>query len=419
MKKKLLWVGDAVASTGFAKSTHRITDILQESGDYEVYILGLNYHGDPVMSGWPYKVSRDRVFPCMPGGDYLGVNRVRGIADDIGADVVVIQNDPWNFDGYMRRLRGLTKDGARVPVIGYVAIDGRNAAGTLLNGLDLAIFWTEFAEREARAGGFVGRSAVVPLGVDLGAYRPPTDRHGLRQRLLGKALADRGLPPETFVVGVVARNQWRKRLDLTVQYFAEWVERRDVEAALWVHSAPTRDDAWDISNLADVFGLTTPVDRLLLPYIPKDIHGVKESTMAEIYGIFDVLFTTTLGEGFWLPGFEAAACGTPIIAPKWSAIEEFFTNAALLVECSSIAIHPSQTNTIGGVMDKDAAIVALDDMYADHDLRRETARRGMERVHEDRFRWDVQGARFLGLVNQVMADQVAPLETSEVAHAQV
>lgn len=408
MKKKLLWVGDAVASTGFEKSTRHMCLALQP--EYDVSILGLNYHGDPHTYPFP-------VYPCMPGGDYLGVNRVRGIAEDIGADVIVIQNDPWNYEGYRKRLHGLTKDGAKVPVIGYVAIDGKNAAGALLNWLDTAVFWTEFAEREARAGGFTGRSAVVPLGVDLGAYRPPTDRRGLRQRLLGKALADRGLPPETFVVGVVARNQWRKRLDLTVQYFAEWVESREVEdAALWVHSAPTRDDAWDISNLADVFGLTAPVDRLMLPYIPKTIHGVKESTMADIYGMFDVLFTTTMGEGFWLPGFEAAACGTPIIAPKWSAIEEFFSGAATLVECTSIAVHPSQTNTIGGVMDKDAAIVALDDMYADHDLRRETARRGMERAREERFRWSFQGQRFLAEVNRVMANQG---NQTEVAHAEV
>jgi hypothetical protein len=44
----------------------------------------------------------------------------------------------------------------------------------------------------------------------------------------------------------------------------------------------------------------------------------------------DVMLFTTQGEGFCLPAFEAAACGTPIVAPRWSALGELFDGVAEL-----------------------------------------------------------------------------------------
>lgn len=405
-KKCILWFGDAVASTGFAQATHSICDALHATDKYDIHIVGINYFGDP--HPYPYKI-----YPCSPGGDTMGYGRVRGMVRDLQPDVIVLQNDPWNIQRYLK-----DKDGSKVgsvPTIGYIAIDGKNCDGGQLNGLTHSVFWTQFAQDEAHLRGYTGPSSVIPLGVDQNVFYPQ-DRAAVRERMqMERVFSDRGMPPDSFVVGVVGRNQWRKRLDLVVEYFAEWVHTRNVDnACLWIHSAPTNDDAWDLDQLADYYDVR---NRVLIPLVPKNLAGLETEKMARCYNMFDVLFTATLGEGFWLPGFEAAACSTPIIAPDYSAVGELFKDAAQLVPCTSTAVHPNQTNTIGGVMDKQWAVEALHALCSNREQLKFLGRQAYARVSEERFRWHNIGKKFEALIDQTLTTTDAWTDLMAPAHA--
>jgi glycosyltransferase involved in cell wall biosynthesis len=394
-KLRLLWIGDAGASTGFERSTRYICAELNKT--FEVHVLGINYHGDP--HGYPFKV-----WPCMPGGDFMGIGRVKQLVEHLGPSVVILQNDPWHVQNYLQRI-------GNVPVIGYIAIDGKNAKGTELNGLAHAAFWTQFALDEARKGGYVGPASVIPLGVDLEIYKP-VDKLEARERTgVARAITRRGLSPDAFIIGVVGRNQWRKRLDLTMEYFAEWVHSRDItDALLWVHSAPSRNDAWDLVDMAKLFRVA---ERVAVPNIPESVEGTPEPIMARTIACFDALFTTTLGEGFGLPMFEAMACGVPVIAPDWSGLGELLKDAACLVPCTSIAVHPDQTNTVGGIMDKRQGVEALDVMYRDRVKLGRLRQAALERAHEDRFRWESAGAAFTDLVRVTLGSKAVEFSMAE------
>ena len=369
MKRRLLWIGDAAVATGFAKCTHKTLEAFR---DWDVHVLGLNYNGDPHAFPFP-------IYPPWIGGDPYGLRRTGELVTKIRPDVVLIQNDPWNIAPYM-------KEAGNAPCVASMPVDGKNCKGAALNGLALAIFWTKFGELEAQCGGYTGASTVIPLGVDLHTYSPG-DR--LRARVNLK------LPEEAlngFIVGNVNRNQPRKRIDLTISYFAEWVHKYNIrDAYLFLHVAPTRDQGWDVGQLMKYYRIP---NRLILQE-PEVGLGIAEPILVETYRAFDVQISTTQGEGWGLCTMEGMACGCPQIVPNWSALGEWVTDgAAIKVPCSEVAMTPNNINAIGGIPDRAAFIEALNKMYQEREVRETYATAGLDLVSEPRFRWETIGEQF-------------------------
>jgi len=338
---------------------------------WDVSVLAINYHGDPeVRRLYPYDI-----YPAIIGGDAFGFKRAGELQYKLKPHAVVIQNDPWNFPLYMKRLKD-------VPVIGAVAVDGLNCRGRDLNGLDLAIFWTDFGDREARAGGYLGPSAVIPLGVNLTTFRPLSR---------SDARASIGIPEnlrDGFIIGNINRNQTRKRFDLTIRYFALWVKRYSIsDAYLFIHTSETHDAGYDCGQLAAYYGVH---DRLIM--VNTDL--ISEQRLNQTYNCFDLQFTTTQGEGWGLPSLEGMAAGVPLLAPRWSALGEWAEPAAHLVECTSTCATPGEINAIGGVMDQEQAIAALQKIYDQASYRRELSARGLRLAANPLFRWENIGRQF-------------------------
>lgn len=383
--RKLLWVGDAVHSSGFAKATHYTLDVLRQTWD--VAVLGLNSFGEP--HEYPYPI-----WPCMAGGtpefkvggDAFGLNRMSELITRLKPDLVVVQNDPWNVPQYVKRC-------GDVPVVATVAVDGKNCRGQGLNGCKGVIFWTDFAEREARAGGYTGPSAVIPLGVDLTKYHP-RDHYEARKAV--------GLPPkirDKFIVGNINRNQPRKRMDLTISFFAQWVREYKIDDAyLFLHVAPTGDMGYDVSQLMSYYGLSS---RLIVSEPPTGF-GIDESKLAEVYSCFDTMITTTQGEGWGLTTMEGMACGIPQIVPEWSALAEWAT-AAIRVPCSEIATTFNRINCIGGIADRGRMIDALQRVYSDVPLRQQMAADGLALVNRPEYRWTDIGQKFAEALEMALA----------------
>lgn len=382
-KRRLLWIGDAGVSTGFSRSTHEILKEIVPK--FDVHVLALGYDGDH--HELPLKLYR-----ASAGGDPLGLGRVAEMVSKLGPTAVVVQNDPWNFPHYLQRAGNSI-------VIGIVAVDGKNCRGSQMNGLSSAIFWTKFGEEQARLGGYSGQSAVVPLGVDTEIYYPQ-DKAQVRERMnLPQILHARGLPADTFIVGVVGRNQQRKRLDLTLEYFAEWVNAYQVhDAALWIQQAPTGERAYDLEQLGRYYKIS---DRLIMPAPSRDQHGATEPVMARVYNVFDAMISTTQGEGWGLPQMEGMACGVPQIVPDWSALGEWAT-AALRVPCSSTAATPQAVNVIGGIADKRLFCAALDRLYRNTELRAQHAADGLRLIQQPEFRWPAIGRGVLSAIDQAI-----------------
>jgi glycosyltransferase involved in cell wall biosynthesis len=388
-------------------------------------VLGINYFGDP--HEYPY-----RIWPCYQpladGRDAFGKGRLPRLVDELKPDAIVILNDPWNVGEYIRardscipcrgtgkhftddlewelcqRCRGfgMAKSQRSVPTIAWLAVDAENQQGEPLNALDHVVVWTDFARDVLADGGYTGPCSVVPLGCDLDVFYP-------RDRLESRNLVfPESTPRDAFVVGVVGRNQPRKRLDLTLEYFSQWIHDFDVpDAFLYLHVAPTGERACDIESLARFHDLH---DRVLIS-VPDIGHGVATDVMPSIYSTFDVYLTTTQGEGWGLPALEAMACGVPCIVPDFAALGDggWTGNAAVHVPCTTTALSaPLNTfpYTIGRVMDKEAGVKALEAMYDSVERRVEYRRRGI--VRAEKFSWRSSGEKFRHVLERVVTEPKA------------
>ncbi len=409
---KILWLGDAVASTGFARCTHAVCEELVRQ-DHEVSVLGLNYFGDP--HDLPYDV-----YPCRQpyagGFDAFGRTRLPHLVVELEPDLIVLLTDPWHVEPYMEHLHQTLKGWAKArdeeipipPVVGWIAVDAENHPARPLNALEHLVTWTDFADRELRKGGYEGTSSVVPLGVDTDVFKP------LPQADCRLETCPEGFPLDAFIVGVVGRNQERKRLDLTIQYFADWIHGSEIEDAyLYLHVAPTAEDSVHLPSLVRYYGLQ---GKVLIANPPAG-NGSKETDMPFIYNSFDVYFTTTQGEGWGLPCLEAMACGVPVIVPDYSGLGSWVPDdAGIKVPCTGKAVSApvnAAQYTVGGIMDRQLCKAALDEMYRYRSIG--TAWEGAGQEFAQHLTWDRCGKAMVEILEEVHARPEPEPEKEEAA----
>ena len=376
-KPLLLWIGDALVPTGFATVTHSVLDHLRQ--DWDVVVSGVNYDGSP--HGLPY-----RVMPAWQGSDMWGMNRFQALCAEFAPAAVIINNDWWNVAEFVK----LAPKG--MPVIGYMPVDGGNldpAAVRELNRLHAAVWYTDFGHREAVKAGFRGKRHVIPHGIDTGVFQP-MPRGEARQ------LLDLNVPRSAFIVGNLNRNQPRKRLDLTIEIFADWVRSHAVADAFLLLHCAQKDTGWDLHRVAEYHGCA---DRLLLTGSEgiRDLQGTHH--LQFIYNSLDVQMSTTLGEGWGLTTMEGMACGIPQIVPNSSALAEW-AEPAVKVPCSRTLMNP-EINTTGALVDHAPFVAALDTLYRNKAARAELAARSLQHVRQDGFTWSSIARQFNAVLKPV------------------
>lgn len=379
-KQVLLWIGDAVAHTGFATVTHGVLQHLHDLWD--VHVIGINYRGDP--HTYPYTI-----WPASRGGeeDLYGIRRLPELLRRLQPAVVCILNDPWVVTYYLPVLQEYKKHRA-VRLYAYVPVDGYNIDRRFsvpLNELDAVVTYTEFGYQQLKQGGYTKQKYVIPHGVDLSVFHPVPKNEA-------RALLQ--LDNQWFIVGLVNRNQPRKRLDLAFDYFSQWVADKPDTVRLYYHGA-VQDVGWDIIGMAEFYGIQ---DRLILTSLELTAAaGLSVEQLRTIYSAFDVQISTTMGEGWGLTTMEGMACGVPQIVPEWSALAEWPRSAVRLVPCTGRLMHTGGINTVGGIVDKDMFIRALDDLYTNEHVRNQLRSASLALVQQPVFRWKNISQRFHAL----------------------
>jgi glycosyltransferase involved in cell wall biosynthesis len=389
-KPKLLWVGDIVATTGFARVTENVLSRLADK--YEIHVLGCNWHGDytPLQEVYRMYPASNR-FQQAPFGE----DRIREIVSLVRPDVVFTINDVWIINEQWRRIADLRQE-IGFKFVGYYPMDSYEWYGSLLDTMhewDAAVCYTEFGAQETINAGYQKPVTVVPHGVTSGQFYP-IDKLEARKQL--------GLEPNDFIVFNGNRNQFRKRMDITISAFAKFAVGRP-NTKLYMHMG-LKDQGWDIMPLfareMTRQGLD-PNNRIIMTTPTEQPPAVPVELLNTIYNVADVGVNTCKGEGWGLVNFEHAACRVAQVVPDHTSCKEIFEGAGLLIR----SLHADVDTNFGRIMpcpDDNHLAELLGQLYDDRELLDKTAQACYERATDSCFAWDTVAAQFDDVFQEVL-----------------
>jgi glycosyltransferase involved in cell wall biosynthesis len=389
-KPKLLWVGDVIATTGFARVTHNVLDRLKDK--YEIVILGCNWHGDPDPLQQTY-----RIYPASNRFQHgaFGEDRIREIVEIEKPDVVFTINDCWIINHQYSQVQEQHQR-LGFKFVGYMPMDSYNWVGCLAdtaNAWDAVVSYTEFGAHEFIKGGIQKAISVVPHGVTAGQFKPG-DKAEARKKL--------GLKEDAFIVFNGNRNQFRKRIDITIDAFADFaIDKPD--AHLYLHMG-TKDQGWDVMAVfareMQKRGLD-PNGRIIMTANTPNPPSVPVDMLETIYQAVDVGVNTCKGEGWGLVNFEHAACRVAQVVPDHTSCKEIFEGYGRLISCNHIDVDTNFAREMPCPSSKHLTTI-LNELYEDRDKLDAVAELCYLRATDDQFNWDTVAAQFDGVFQEVL-----------------
>lgn len=359
-KKKLFAWCDFVVSTGFGQVAANLLDTMHE--EFDVTILGINYHGDKKYDTnkyFVYSVSKD---------DMLGIQRLISLVKKEAPDVLFLFQDIFHISDYIDIIR--KKCPPKTKIVTYFPVDGAPfspAWENVFHIADVNITYSDWAiQRIKETFPKIGGIQKLYHGVDTNTYKP------LSLVEIEKARKSFGWDGR-FVVININRFQPRKSIPHTLRAFSLFSkgykeckcgnlyprnkthcdlnmcgpedvikeEKRQLnDVCLYLHMmdsepsmGPGRTNTLQ-SHILNAGFTDSDVTNKLISVNGANIYAdeVPNSMINMIYNAANINLTTTLGEGCGLSLIESMATGTPSIAPRNSAIPEMLGDTGHLID---------------------------------------------------------------------------------------
>jgi len=280
--------------SGYSKVCSKIAE-----GILEKHMVAWTPMGESFNLG-PLKLGDLYVYPS--GNTRFGEDVILDNCLHFNADVVFVMKDPF----FMERAHGYPLE-----LIWYLPVDHEDLhphIDLVLKTAFKIVACSEFGRRELEKKKHKV-DAVIPHGVDLSVYRP---MWGVNR---GNCKRFFGLDPYGFHVGFIGMNRPRKMVWRILQVFARISELEpDIKFLLWTNVSREIPLLHEMAHL----GLT---DKVYWPTLKTYNAGIPEGLMWRWYNACDVVICVS-GEGFWLPGIEAMACGIPTVSVDYAAAAE-------------------------------------------------------------------------------------------------
>lgn len=348
MKKRILMCAEAHdVNSGFGRYTKEIMSRLYANSNYEVAEFAC-YFPDGKQKTVPWKVYPNAVDDSHKDSEsykknpmnQFGLWRFDKVVLDFKPDIVFDIRDYWMFA--YQELSPLRKyyHWIIAPTIDSVPqkpewIKTFENADIVLTHTDWATNYLKSLNRPINLGGCVTDS------VDSHTFKPISYTKSYHK-------AKYNLPPNSFIIGSVMRNQKRKLIaelfKCLKQLLIEQPDNKNIY--LYLHTSYPEIHGWNIPELLQEYGV---YNNVLFTYysaqsqkitvspfkgikfidennehyaFPNVVNGVSNEQLCEIYNIFDIYVQYAICEGLGIPQLEAASCGIPLFAVNYSGMEE-------------------------------------------------------------------------------------------------
>lgn len=385
-KPKLGFASDWIESgTGFGEVGLNLFHNLKHK--YELSQLAINYSGDYHSSQREF-----RFYHCGGREDPYGFNKLQYYITKEDLDALCVINDAWLSDRIILKVR---EKFPNLPVVLYTPVDSNALNGSYvktLNMFDRAIAYTEYGKRELQKAGLSIPCSVIGHGVDTNTFYP-IDRD--------KARRDLGFPENyKFIVGYLAQNQPRKKVDHFIWIFNTWMRKYYHEdAAMYFHGPIVRPQGinipWYLEYLKEQnqeLGYTFDIEDKFLTTTDDPKMIVDRDSLRTIMGTWDVFVQSAANEGWAMGLHQAMAMKLATVTPRYSALAEWPIQNGVegthYVDILDIPnIYESGIGTDHKVFNPDQMVEALELMYQSVYYRNQVAERGYKIATSPKFNW--------------------------------
>ena len=294
--KKILIVGDYSSPTGFGQVLENITKNLKE--DFEITVLACNYNCSLPIQTFDGKV---KVYIAR---SHYGLGEIKNLILALSPDILFTLNDGFVMPQYYYVLNEILN---KVCWISYIVFDGSPVDaswGYFLKYIDKIIvpaLW----QKELLEHNFLPKNSidVIPHGFDADVFYALKDEEiqKYRKQILSSIPKT---TDDTFVMGMIAKNFFRKRWPETIQAFSYFCKTINNDAVLLCYTTNGFSiEEFDIPMIAEAYGVRDKV------VILGDKLPLTDEKMNSLYNVFDLNLLISIGEGFGLPTLYASAAG--------------------------------------------------------------------------------------------------------------
>ncbi|MEU6662038.1 glycosyltransferase family 4 protein [Streptomyces sp. NPDC046821] len=379
---RLLIVGEGSQHTGYARVLRTLAVLLAH--EFEVSFFCLMSSAGPTLAGV-------RCSAPVLRGDPYGLEELPAVLSRVRPDVVLACHDPAILAAQTEVIRA--HGGTRIVL--YLPLEWRDQDPSTLRDLasaDRLVCCTDTARRWIRAQTGLSAPIVaepIPHGVDRQVFGP-VDAEGFpdprAERTVARVTARRLLglnaARDTIILNA-NRDTPRKRLDVTLQAFAQVADETPHTRLILTHGQRLRDDARHPSLR----------DRVFIPDLPPDT----DSALNHYYNSADIGLNTCTAEGWGMVAFEHAATGAAQIMPGHPALCEIWGPAATFVPFA-----PSEVDGYGLVAPADVADALLS-LCRDRERADRLGEQARARACSAGFNWAGIARRWSALLGEAVA----------------
>jgi len=355
-KKRILFCSEATfLNTGYATYTREILNYLHGTGKYEIAeMASYAFRNDERAKNIPWKFygvipdnscseEEQQRYANHPTAQF-GELSFEPVCLDFQPDIVCDIRDFWMLDFAERSPFRPFFKWCIMPTV-----DAKPQARQWIatyKSADACLTYSEWAGEvlKDQSGGKINYIGISPPSAHP-AYQPIENKEELRISM--------GVDPEAKIIGTVMRNQRRKLYPDLFAAFRLLLEKVEDSSKYMLYCHTSYPDlGWDIPELLQEYQLSSKVLFTYIcgqsgkpfvslfkgaitqsPYTGKYgaslsnvKNGVEYEDLAKIINLFDLYVQYANCEGFGLPQVEAAACGIPVMATDYSAMESVVRN---------------------------------------------------------------------------------------------